>query len=129
MISSTTAETILVVDDDRPMRELIEVILGRAGYVVLTAASSTLALRVARDAERIDLLLTDLDMPVMDGVELAGRFAAFHPAAPVLFVTAWPQRIDTTEPYAFLAKPFSTDELRGAVRGALRMCAPVAARA
>ena len=121
MNSSTTAETILVVDDDRPLLELIEVILLRAGYDVLTASDGDEALQCARDTERIDLLLTDLEMPGMDGCELASRFAAFHPAAPVVFATTLTRRIETTEPFTFLAKPFTTDELRGAVRRALRM--------
>lgn len=119
---TTTTATILVVDDDASLRDLIEVVLGCAGYHILTAVNGADALRIGRDTEHIDLLLTDLEMPEMDGGELAGRFAAYHPAAPVLFVTSWPQRIETTEPYTFLAKPFTTDELRGAVRRALRMC-------
>jgi DNA-binding NtrC family response regulator len=121
MIPPATSETILVVDDDRPLRELIEVILMRAGYEVLTAADGEEALQCARDTERIHLLLTDLEMPGMDGGELASRFAAFHPAAPLLFITGAARRIETTEPFTFLAKPFTTDELRGAVRHALRM--------
>jgi two-component system, cell cycle sensor histidine kinase and response regulator CckA len=122
MITPTTTETILVVDDDRALRELIEVVLARAGYRVLAAPDGAAALKIARAVAAIDLLITDLEMPGLDGSELASRFYAIHPSTPVLFVTTWMNRIDTMEPFEFLAKPFTTDELRLAVRRTLKMC-------
>ncbi|MGB8169013.1 MAG: response regulator [Chthoniobacteraceae bacterium] len=76
MIPSTTAETIPAVDDHESMCELIEVILGRAGYRVLTATNGADALRLARATPQIDLLVSDIEMPRMRGDELAARFAA-----------------------------------------------------
>lgn len=126
MIIPTTAETILVVDDDRALRELIEVILARAGYRVLAAPDGDAALKIARAVAAVDLLITDLEMPGIDGSELASRFYAIHPSTPVLFITTWMNRIDTIEPFEFLPKPFTTDELRRAVRRTLSLCPAVA---
>lgn len=122
MIAPTTTETILVVDDDTALRELIEVILARAGYRVLAAPDGGAALKIARTVAAVDLLITDLEMPGIDGSELASRFYAIHPSTPVLFITTWMNRINTMEPFEFLAKPFTTDELRLAVRRTLQMC-------
>lgn len=93
---------------------------------MLTAASGAEALRLARDSEQIDLLLTDLEMPGMDGRELAARFAAFHPAAPVLVITTLTHELERAVAFPVLPEPFTIDELRGAVRRALR-AHPVAA--
>ncbi len=120
MTRSTTAETILVVDDNRAIRELMEVILCSAGYHVLTAGDGTEALRLARNTPRIDLLLSDLEMPRMRGDELATEFSRLHPSASVLFVTSSAGPIETMVPFEFRAKPFTVSELRDSVRRALR---------
>ena len=119
MISSTTSETVLVVDDHESLCELMEVILCRYGYRVLTATSGDDALQLARKIAKIDLLVTDLEMPGMRGGELALRFAVLHPTSPVVFVssTVAPTAGGSSE---FITKPFSVAELRDAVRRALR---------
>lgn len=121
MKGSTTAETILVVDDNLAVCELIEVILCSAGYHVLTAGNGIEALRLARHTPQIDLLVSDIEMPGMRGDELAGHFAALHPMVPVLFVSSTTGPIAAPRTYGFLAKPFTVPELRESVRRALRM--------
>lgn len=121
MNSSTTAETILVVDDNEKIRELFEVILCAAGYRVLTANSGTEALRLARRIPHIDLLLSDLEMPGMRGDELATRFSHLHPSTPVLFVSGSNGPIETPVSFEFLTKPFTIADLRASVRRALKM--------
>ena len=118
MIPSTTSETILVVDDHESLCDVMEVILGRCGYQVLTATNGDDALQLARKISTIDLLVTDLDMPGMGGGELAMRFAVLHPTVPVVFVssTIAPPTRGTSE---FITKPFSVADLRDAVRRAL----------
>lgn len=118
MIASTTSETILVVDDHESLCEMMEVILGRCGYHVLTATNGDDALQLARKMPKIDLLVTDIEMPGMQGGELAMRLAVLHPAAQVVFVssTAAPPMKTPTE---FLTKPFSVADLRDAARRAL----------
>lgn len=120
MIHSTTAGTILFVDDCAPLCELIEVVLGRAGYRVFTATSGVAALRIARKTRGIDLLLSDFEMPGIRGCELAARFSRLHPAARVVFIGSAVHPIATTAPCEYLAKPFHPAELRNTVRRALR---------
>ena len=120
MILSTAGETILVVDDHGALRGMMELILSSAGYRVLTAESGLDALLIARDAPRIDLLVSDLEMPHMRGDELATRFARLHPLVPILFASSSDRAINTTQPFDFLAKPFTVAELCDSVRRALR---------
>jgi CheY-like chemotaxis protein len=120
VIQSSPVQTILVVDDVPVLCELIEVILCSAGYCVLTAQNGADALRIARNTPRIDLLLSDLEMPRLRGDELATKIATLHPAVPIIFVSSSNRRIETTQPFEFLAKPFTVAELRGTVRRALR---------
>jgi CheY-like chemotaxis protein len=129
MIPSTTAETILVVDDCKPLCELIEVILCSAGYRVLTAENGNEALRLARQTPEIDLLLSDIEMPQMRGDELASRFAALHPSAPVVFVSSATTPIEAAVPFTFVPKPFTTADLRATVRRALHTRPALAALA
>jgi CheY-like chemotaxis protein len=119
MIPNTTAGNVLVVDDCEPLRELMEVILCRAGYQVLAAANGNEALHLARTTPQVDLLLSDLEMPGMRGEELATHFARLHPEAPVVFVSSSGGPIQPPKPFEFVAKPFSIDTLREAVRRAL----------
>jgi len=97
MTSSPDSKTILVADDCAPVGELIELLLCRVGYRVLRATSGADALRLARKT-RIDLLLSNLDMPKMRGDELAVRFAAIHPAAPVVFLSSFDHPDEVSEP-------------------------------
>ena len=120
MTHGPTAEIILVVDDDNSIREMIEVILCGAGYHVLTAEDGFEALRLARSTPRVDLLVSDLEMPRMRGDELATEFACLYPAVPVLFVTSSTGPIKTSVPFEFHTKPFTVLELRNCVRRALR---------
>lgn len=120
MNTSTTDGTILVLDDCRQLRELMEIILVRNGYEVLTAADGAEALKIARRTPKIDLLVSDIEMPGMAGGELADRFAELHPLSAIVFVSSWIGRIETSVPYEFLAKPFTIAELRDTMRHALR---------
>ncbi|MDR3405851.1 MAG: response regulator [Chthoniobacter sp.] len=77
-ISSTTAETILVVDDCEALCELLEILLSRTGYRVLTATSGAKALQIARTISEIDLLITNVDMPATRG-DFSGILPCFTP--------------------------------------------------
>lgn len=84
----TTRKTILVVDDEPAVLELVKVILSRDGYTVLTAASGPRALDAcAEDPGRVDLLLTDVMMPEMSGFALMDGMRDLCPGLPVLFMT------------------------------------------
>jgi len=115
-------ETVLVADDEEDVRESIRAALEHYGYTVLSAGDPTTALVLARDfAEDIDLVLTDLVMPDMNGRELGRRLAAIAPDLPVIYMSG---RSDGSQlvdhELLFLAKPFSPPALASKIREALR---------
>lgn len=115
--------TILLVDDDDATRETASMILEVLGFDVLAAPSGPAALQLARDADRVDLLLTDVRMPGMNGVELAKELSERFPSTPVLFMSGYASGAmrdgNLPEGAAFLAKPFTIDDLESCVREAL----------
>ena len=114
-------ETILVVDDSDSVRELVSKGLGRLGYRVLTAASAEQAMEVsAREAE-VDLLLADVVMPGMDGVELARGIRAARPEVKVLFISGYEREAVARRGVveggtSMLPKPFLLEDLARSVR-------------
>jgi PAS domain S-box-containing protein len=115
------SETIMVVEDDPTVRALACAVLGAKGYDVLRADGPTEALRIsaAHDGE-IDLLLTDLVMPVMNGRDLAVRITAERPTTRVLFTTGYTEdnarRRDQLDGFQLLEKPFVPNALLHKVR-------------
>jgi len=118
-------ETILLVEDDETVRDLIHEVLQSYGYQVLVAADGVAALSVCeRFPQTIDLLLTDVVMPRMSGRELANRLAALRPEMKVLFMSGHTGDaivhhgvLDANTP--FIQKPFATDALARKVRDVL----------
>jgi len=122
-----TVQTVLVVDDEEVVRIIMVQVLQDNGYTVLEASDGLEALRIAKEhTGRIDLLLTDVKMPGMNGLELAARLLSNRPEMTVLYVSG---HADSTrqiqlqegqfiiEPGAnFLHKPFSPDGLLQKVR-------------
>lgn len=114
---------ILVVDDELSMREFISILLEREGYEVLTAADADTALsRMA--ASDIDLVISDVQMPGLSGLELLARIKSESPDTAVLLVTAFSTAEQAVEAmklgaYDYLAKPFKVDEIKILVRNAL----------
>jgi len=108
--------TILVVEDEDAVRELLSRTLARAHYRVLTAASPGEAQAVfERHAAEIDLVVTDVVMPDMRGTALAEIFQSRRPGLPVLFVSGYSEAAPPVSgprgPVSFLAKPFSAPKL------------------
>lgn len=122
---ATRAATILLVEDERALREMARLILSRAGYQVLEARHGEDALAVVhRTPGAIDLLLTDVVMPAMGGGELSRQFAALRPGVPILFMSGYSDDEIVRSGVAradrhFLSKPFAVEELLQAVRHAL----------
>lgn len=84
----TSATTVLVVDDEPALVTLAKITLEAGGYEVLTAFSGRQALNLYGDQkDRIDLLLTDMNMPQMNGAELACFLVELLPGLPVVFMT------------------------------------------
>ena len=116
------SETILVAEDDEDVRDFVEFVLSRAGYHVLLAEDGTRALEVAAATPQpIDLLLSDLVMPRVNGHDLAADLAAQRPAMTLLHMSGYPgiAPSERTPATRFLQKPFSPEELLRAVREAL----------
>ena len=115
MTGTSAAPTVLLVDDEKDVREVLALLLRGAGYCVLQAASLSEALRLAGEA---DLLLTDLSLNEGDGADLAGRLSAAWPGVRVLFMSGGVPH-EGMQPGTFLAKPFSPEDLLRKVREAL----------
>jgi two-component system cell cycle sensor histidine kinase/response regulator CckA len=112
-------ETILVVDDEEDIRMVVRQMLAADGYVVLDAGDPNQALRLAGQ-QHVDLLLTDVVMPLMRGTELAQRVLAVVPSVKVLLMSAYKVAEIAASGHPFLAKPFTPDALLGRVREILR---------
>jgi CheY-like chemotaxis protein len=123
--SESVSETVLVVEDDEQLRKLARVMLGQQGYRVLDAGSPSDALRVIREHRgAVDLLLTDMVMPQMTGVELAAEIQKEYPQIKVLLMSGYTeggvmnQGMITPET-PFLRKPFTSVELDSKIREVL----------
>ena len=119
------AATILLVEDEAPVRKMTALMLEHAGYTVLAASTPSEASAIFDvEPSRIDLLLTDVVMPEMHGPALAERLAARRHDLRVLFVSGYSDAMPGSPAGAgtrpgFLPKPFTSEELIGAVRNAL----------
>jgi len=102
-----TKTKILVVDDDTHLRELLIDTLDAIGYGASGASDGVEALQKLRE-EKVDLVISDIKMPGIDGVTLLKKVRRYYPALPVLFITgvASPEIIGRASPDGFLAKPF-----------------------
>jgi two-component system cell cycle sensor histidine kinase/response regulator CckA len=111
---------VLVVDDEREVRELEQSMLGHAGYDVLTAEGGAAALALVVEGQGVDVVVADLMMPDMDGTEMIRRLRAVRPDLKVLFVTGYSDHLFDEQPWlwqdvAFLDKPFTMNGLLEAV--------------
>jgi len=114
---------ILVVDDERGVRTLCADVLRRAGYEVAVAETGEAGLAAAQ-ATAFDLVLADVNLPGMDGIELLGRLRAARADALVILITGFPSIENAVRGMKegardYVTKPFSPDELRLVVQRAL----------
>lgn len=116
---------ILIVDDEPDNVDVLAIFLGHSGYQVLTATNGRECLAVA-EAERPDLILLDIMMPVMDGYEAcaAMREQAVTSDIPVLFLSARAEQVDMDRGLAlgasgYVTKPYSFKHLLGLIREVL----------
>ena len=121
----TGTETILLVDDEDLLLRMGETILSAYGYRVLTANSGQKALELISQTQTpVDLLITDLVMPLMSGRELVEHVRRLSPATHVLCTSGhvWPGSKQETA--SFLQKPFSSQDLLRRVRQTLGATIP-----
>lgn len=114
-------ETVLVVEDDAAVREIVTQFLRGAAYHVIEARDSEEAVAMVKlDPRVIDLLVTDIVLPGQSGPELAGALRVFAPQMRTLFISGYPSdSVGGARSPAFLAKPFSRAAFLQAVRRAL----------
>jgi two-component system cell cycle sensor histidine kinase/response regulator CckA len=103
--------TVLVVDDQEVLRQIIGQELEGIGFRVLQADDGRTAWGILeRGTEPVDLIITDIVMPVMGGVELAARIATLPSPQPVIFISAYGRGVITMD-RPFLIKPFDPEQL------------------
>jgi len=130
-VLATARGTVLLVEDDAALRVLLTETLTRAGCTVRAAANGEAALRIAREAAGLDLVVTDVVMPHLGGCELISRLAAARPGLRALLISghAW-EPADWTPPagtvVTYLQKPFAAASLLERVRTCLAAPAPPA---
>ena len=117
-------DTILVVDDESNYLTVMETLLGEAGYEVLTAPSAIEALKISAAAD-LDLVLTDMKMPKMTGIELLDKLQQLQPDLPVIIMTAFgtvEKAVSAMKKGAFdyILKPFKNDEILVTIAKALK---------
>ena len=121
--------TILLIDDDAQVRALCQGTLEKAGYRVLTAANGIHGIRLLEDQE-MDLILVDLVMPDMDGLDLIPLFCESRPASKIIAIAETTDEWDYLDAarilgaHATLKKPFSMQELLDAVADQLKPSHP-----
>ena len=123
VVAEVETKRILIADDEINIRRVLEAILKRDGYEVITAANGEEAL--ARMGRGIHTVITDLKMPGLDGMGLLKRLAADHPDVPVVMITAHGSVENAVEAvklgaFDYVEKPFDQEQIRQVVSKALK---------
>lgn len=114
---SSRKPTILVVDDEKAVRDLVQLMLEQEGFTVFAAEGGKAAIKIASDAEvLIDILVTDILMPGMNGRDLANSICSIKPFLKVIFISAYTAELLFTHNLRppgsdFLKKPFNKEAL------------------
>ena len=106
-------QTILLVDDEPSVLAIVDTVLRRSGYSVIASSKPRDAMKHCGHGERIDLLLTDILMPDIEGTELAVLVRQYSPRTKVLYMTGHARTLPDAE---VLRKPFTPHELLQRVR-------------
>jgi len=123
---------VLVVEDEPAIREMCALMLEKLGYHALSAQDPEEALKIAGTPNaKIDLVLTDVVMPSMNGRELAERIRSVHPGIRTLFMSGYTADVIAhrgvlEEEVEFIQKPFSINDLGPKIRDALQKSKPPA---
>ena len=126
--------TILVVDDDIVVLAALSRLLNVFGYIVSGASNSQAAMDyVTNSSKRFDLIITDLAMPGIDGVQFMTEAKKVFPDIPVIVMTGYSERCTPEEAlrlgaFAYVAKPFNVPEVVSTIERALRPSAKTASR-
>jgi CheY-like chemotaxis protein len=124
MVPKGEGQHVLVVEDDDQVRFLVSFLLEELGYSVIAARDATTAMPHLSPSEHIDLLISDVGLPGMNGRQLAELVRERHPSVPVLFMTGYAENAAVQSEFlgenmAIITKPFAMDDFGRAVRRAL----------
>ena len=116
-----TGETVLIVEDEPVVRAVIVEMLGEQGYQTLEAIDGPSGLRILRTNARIDLLVTDVGLPGMNGRQLADQARETRPGLKVLFITGYAESVAISDGFLqpgmeMITKPFDLDNLSRRIR-------------
>ncbi len=116
-----SGETVLVVEDEPVVRGIMLEMLADQGYRTLEAVDGPSGLRILRDHQRIDLLVTDVGLPGMNGRQLADQAREFRPGLKILFVTGYADSVAMSDGFLqpgmeMVTKPFDLDTLSRRIR-------------
>ncbi|MCY1040396.1 PAS domain S-box protein [Corallococcus sp. bb12-1] len=119
--TAESGETVLVVEDEEVIRALIVEVLRELGYRALEASDGTEGLRLLRSAPRLDLLVTDMGLPGLNGRQLADAGRAARPGLKVLFMTGYAENAAVSSGFlepgmAMMTKPFAMEALATRIR-------------
>jgi CheY-like chemotaxis protein len=118
---AATGETVLVVEDEPVVRAVILEMLADQGYLTLEAVDGPSGLKILRDQKRIDLLVTDVGLPGMNGRQLADQARETRPDLKVLFITGYAESVAMADGFLqpgmeMITKPFDLDHLSRRIR-------------
>ena len=114
--------TILIVDDEKSMRDFLKILLVKEGYEVIVAGDGEQAL-AALDKNRIDLVVSDIRMPGISGLELLAKIKDESEDIPVIMITAFASPNDAVQAmkngaYNYISKPFNVEEIKSVIHSA-----------
>ncbi|MFJ3486980.1 response regulator [Pseudomonas sp. NPDC090202] len=120
-VDAREGETILIVEDDPAVRALVSQVLGELGYAYLEAGDSAGALPMLESGQRIDLMISDVGLPGMNGRQLADIGRQMRPELKVLFITGYAENAGVRAGFLesgmqMITKPFAFDQLTAKVR-------------
>jgi two-component system cell cycle sensor histidine kinase/response regulator CckA len=119
---SCMSQPILLVDDDPIILELVSTVLKLGGYDVVSASCGAQALSIAREDRRLDLVLSDVVMPGINGVQLCEKLKAFRPKLKCILMSGYDMGLVAFDRGAhFLQKPFFPHDLLGKMREVLAL--------
>jgi len=116
--------SILIVDDELSMREFLKILLEKDGYEISTASDGKNALRIIKE-KKIDLVISDIRMPGMNGLELLSEINNTRSNLPVIMITAFASPEDAVTAMKngaidYITKPFNVDEIRKVIKTAIK---------
>ncbi len=123
-VADGRGEVVLLVEDENSIRDLMREAFADAGYAVLSARDGAEGLAVARSAPQVDLLVTDVGLPGLNGRQLADAVREFRPALKVLFITGYAEGVASPSGFlepgmAILTKPFDVGTVLARMRAML----------